>query len=236
MNSQSAAAVGERSGNGLGRQRAWGVLGLIAQASFMLGWLVAETWQGPRYSLVKHSISDLQAATAPHAWFPISCFAIGGLGTFTFAIFGLRPALRAACTTAAYAPWLLALAALALGNSFPQIPCRLADPGCSPHLQLHSPGGWTDAIVSGVAFLVLVLTPFPMWRRLAVLPQWRQLKPVMLAARVIGPACFLAFAISSSIHSTPGVGLIERILVTTSVVWISALAIELIVLSPAPST
>ena len=31
-----------------------------------------------RYSLVKHSISDLQAATAPHAWFPIACFAIGG--------------------------------------------------------------------------------------------------------------------------------------------------------------
>ena len=147
-----------------------GVVGLIAQASFMVGWLVAETWQGPRYSLVKHSISDLQAATAPHAWFPITCFAIGGLGTFAFATFGLRPALSAAGTTAAYAPWLLGLAALALGNSFPQIPCRLADPGCSPHHQLHSPGGMTDAIVSGAAFLVLVLTPFPMWRRLALLP------------------------------------------------------------------
>lgn len=236
MNDQSAAGGGDCAGNRSGRQQAWGVLGLIAQASFMLGWLVAETWQGPRYSLVKHNISDLQAATAPHAWFPITCFAIGGLGTFAFAIFGLRPALRDAGTTAAYAPWLLALAALALGNSFPQIPCRLADPGCSAHHQLHSPGGMTDAIVSGAAFFVLVFTPFPLWRRLAVLPQWRQLKPVMLVARIVGPACFLAFAICSSMHSTPAVGLIERILVTTCVLWVSALAIELIVASPAPST
>jgi hypothetical protein len=236
MNDQSAPAIGERARNRLGRQQACGVLGLIAQASFMVGWLVSETWQGHRYSPVKHNISDLQAVTAPHAWFPITCFAIGGLGTFAFATFGLRPALRAAGTTAAYAPWLLALAALALGNSFPQIPCRLADPGCSAHNQLHSPGGMTDAILSGAAFFVLVLTPFPLWRRLAVLPQWRKLKPVMLAARIVGPACFLAFAICSSMPSTPAVGLIERILVTTSVLWVSALAIELIVASPAPST
>jgi hypothetical membrane protein len=101
MNGQSAAAVGDRAGNRWSRQQARGVLGLVAQASFMLGWLVAETWQGPRYSLVKHNISDLQAATAPHAWFPITCFAIGGLGTFAFATFGLRPALRDAGTTAA---------------------------------------------------------------------------------------------------------------------------------------
>ena len=47
MNGQSAAAAGDGAGNRLGRQRAWGVVGLIAQASFMVGWLVAETWQGP---------------------------------------------------------------------------------------------------------------------------------------------------------------------------------------------
>jgi hypothetical protein len=64
---------------------AWGVVGVVAQAAFMAGWLIAETWQGPRYSPVKYTISDLQAATAPHAWFPIACFAAGGLGTFGFA-------------------------------------------------------------------------------------------------------------------------------------------------------
>ncbi len=156
----------------------------------MAGWLIADTWQGPRYSPVKYTISDLQAATAPHAWFPIACFAAGGLGTFGFAVFGLRPALAGAGKAAWYAPWMLACSALALGNSFPLIPCRLADPGCTAHHQLVSPGGLTDAIVASIAFLVLALTPFPLWWRLQVLPQWRHLKPVMMAARASSPGLF----------------------------------------------
>ena len=76
-----------------------------------------------------------------------------------------------------------------------------------------------------------------MWRRLALLPMWRQLKPVMLAARVIGPTCFLCVCdLLAHIHSTPAAGLIERILVTTTVVWVSALAIELIAASHPPFT
>jgi hypothetical protein len=71
----------------------WGIVGVLAQVVFAAGWVIAETWQGPRYSPVADTISDLQAATAPHVWFPILCFALGGLGTFGFAIFGLRPAL-----------------------------------------------------------------------------------------------------------------------------------------------
>ena len=49
---------------------AWGVVGLLAQVAFAAGWVIAETWQGPRYSPVTDTISDLQAATAPHVWFP----------------------------------------------------------------------------------------------------------------------------------------------------------------------
>src|SRR5580698_670016 len=58
---------------------AWGAVGVIAQVAFVAGWLIADTWQRPGYSSIKNSISDLQAATAPHAWFPIACFAVGGL-------------------------------------------------------------------------------------------------------------------------------------------------------------
>jgi len=95
----------------------------------MVWWLVAETWRRPRDSPVKYGISDLQAASAPHAWFPIARFALGGLGTFTFVVFGLRPAMAGAGTIAAYAPRMLAVSALALGNSFPQIPAALPTPG-----------------------------------------------------------------------------------------------------------
>jgi hypothetical protein len=58
------------------------------------------------------TISDLQAATAPHAWFPIACFAVGGLGTFGFAVFGLRPALVGAGKAAQYAPWIICSSAV----------------------------------------------------------------------------------------------------------------------------
>ena len=214
-------------GHGLG----WGVVGVVAQAVFAAGWVAAETWQGPKYSPIQDSISDMQAVTAPNVWFPIACFALGGLGTFGFAVFGLRPALAGAGEIAAFAPWMLALSALALGNSFPMISCRLSDPGCSANAQLLSPGGLTDAIVAGLAFFVLAITPFPLWRRLAVLPSWRRLRPVMTAARVVGPASFVLLAVSSSMTSMPAVGLIERILATSCELWICALAVNLIVVS-----
>jgi hypothetical protein len=208
------------------RALAWGVVGIIAQMAFLAGWLAAEAWQGPRYSPVTDTISDLQAATAPHHWFPIACFAAGGLGTFGFAVLGLRPALAGAGRTARAAPWLLACSALALGNSFPLIPCRLADLGCTAHHQLYSPGGLTDAVVSGLAFLVLALTPFPLGRRLAVLPRWRPAGPAVRAARIVCPAAYLFLGVSSTTGAAAG--LAERILATACGLWVGVLAVMLI--------
>jgi hypothetical membrane protein len=222
---EQKVAIAEGEASTAGRMLAWGAVGAIAQVAFVAGWLIADTWQRPGYSSIKNSISDLQAATAPHAWFPIACFAVGGLGTFGFAVFGLRPALARAGKIAAYAPWMLAVAGLAIGNSFPLIPCQRIAAGCTAHVQLHSPGGMTDAIVATIAFLVLVATPFPLWRRLKALPEWRRLEPVMMAARVIGPICFILLAVFS--NSGPA-GLAERILAATLSLWISALAITLI--------
>jgi Protein of unknown function (DUF998) len=212
----------------------WAVLGVIAQAAFLAGWLIAETWQGPRYSPVTDTISDLQAATAPHAWFPIACFAAGGAGTFCFAIFGLRPALAGAGPVAWYAPWMLALSALALGNSFPLIPCRLADAGCTAHHQLVSPGGLTDAAVASIAFLVLAFTPAPLWRRMRLLPPWQRLRPVLTAARVVCPLCFIALSVSSAAGVAQG--LMERLLATSCVLWIGALAVTAIFVARQPAT
>src|SRR4029077_7736647 len=109
------------------------------------------------------------------------------------------------------------------------IPCRLSDPGCTSSFQLNSPGGLTDAIVSGLAFFVLVITPFPLWRRLGALPGWRRSRPVLLAATVIGPILYVLLAVSSSQPSMTDVGLLERLLATTCALWISALALNLII-------
>ena len=211
------------------RGLAWGVVGVMAQVVFTAGWVVTELWQGPRYSPVNDTISDMQASTAPHVWFPIASFALAAVATFGFVVFGLRPALAGAGKRASFAPWMLAFSALALGNSFPLIPCRLSDPGCTPSFQLSSPGGLTDAIVSGLAFFVLVITPFPLWRRLATLPGWQGVRPVLLAATVIDPILFVLLAISSNAASMPALGLIERALATTCSLWISALAFNLII-------
>jgi hypothetical protein len=214
-----------------GRPLAWGVVGVAAQVVFTAGWVIAETWQGPRYSPVADTISDLQARTAPHAWFPIACFALGALGTFGFAAFGLRPALSGAGRIATFSPWLLAMCGLAIGNSFPLIPCRLSDPGCTATSQLLSPGGLTDAIVAGLAFLGLALTPFPLGRRIAAIPSWRRLTPVTRVARVALPLSYVLLAVSTNINSMPAVGLIERVLATGCVLWIGALALNLILVS-----
>jgi hypothetical protein len=206
----------------------WSVVGLIAQIGFIAGWLVSDTWQGPKYSAIKYTISDLQAVTAPHSWFPITCFALGGIGSFLFVVFGLRPALVKAGKIASYAPWALGFSALALGNSFPRIPCRLVDAGCTAHSQLFSPGGMTDAVLSSVAFLVLAFTPVMLEKRLQVLPEWKHFLPVVRIARVICPLSFIVLGLTSS---SPFGGLSERILATVCVLWIAALATNLIIIS-----
>ena len=216
---------------GSGRLFSWGLVGVLALLIFNAGWLIAETWQGPTYSPIADTISDMQAQTAPHVWFPVACFALGALGSFGFAAFGLRPALAGAGKVAANAPWLLAFSLLALGNSFPLIPCRLADAGCSASVQLASPGGLTDAIVAGLAFFVLAFMPYPLWRRLALLPEWRPLQPVMLAARVICPVAWILLAVSSNLPGMPAVGLIERVLAISCSLWVGALAVALIIRS-----
>jgi Protein of unknown function (DUF998) len=224
------AALGAGQDRSRADQRvAWGVVGLIAQAAFMAGWLITETWQARGYSPVSDTISDMQAATAPHVWFPLACFALGGAGTFCFAVFGLRPALAAAAGVARHAVWMLALAGLAIGNSFPLIPCELPAAGCTAHHQLYSPGGITDATVATAAFLVLVFTPAQLRKRLQVLPAWRPLVPVMTAAGVICPLCFVLLSAASLTGTAQG--LAERVLATSCVLWISSLAITLITVS-----
>jgi hypothetical protein len=204
---------------------AWGTVGIVAQAAFMAGWLIAEAWQGPRYSAIADTISDMQAATAPHVWFIVTCFATGGVGTFCFAIFGLRPAL-AAGRAAPHAVWMLALAGLAIGNSFPLIPCEVPAATCTAHHQLYSPGGITDAVVATAAFLVLVFTPSQLRKRLVELPEWRHLVPVMTAARVVCPVAYTVLSVASLTGT--GQGLFERALATSCVLWISSLAITLV--------
>lgn len=202
---------------------AWGVVGLLAQVAFAAGWVVAETWQGPRYSPLTDTISDLQAATAPHVWFPILCFAVGGLGIFGFAVFGLRPAWAGAVRIA---PWAIGLAGLALGNSFPQIPCQMSAPGCAATSQLLSAGGLTDAILSGAALWMLAITPLQLARLLTPRRHWRSLARPLWVAGIVALAGYGLLALALLTGVWPG--LVERVLVVICQLWLASLAVTLI--------
>jgi hypothetical protein len=211
----------------------WAAAGLAAQVIFTLGWLLADRWQGPGYSPIRYTISDETALGAPHAWFLITCQLLAGAGTIGFALFGLRPALAPAGPTARYAPWLLATGALAYLVIWPRLPCRLADAGCTVHQHLASTGGLTDAIGSGLLIGVLVMTPFPLWRRLRELPPWQRARPVMTAARLLGPVLVIAAAAQGPYAPGPQEGLLERALALLTATWICTLAVILLTISSA---
>ena len=127
----------------------------------------------------------------------------------------------------AHAPWMLAVSTLALGNSFPLVPCSTAQVGCTLQRQLDSPGGLTDAIVGGIALSVLAFTPQALWERLKLVPSWRHLGKVMAPMRVVCPLLFIALAVSSATGVAQGVA--ERALVSACTVSVGALALALAV-------
>ena len=69
-------------------------LGLIGQVVFVLSFLVAGLWQGPRYSFLAHVMSDMYAETAPGGWFLVVMFTFCGVATVLFAAFAVWPTLK----------------------------------------------------------------------------------------------------------------------------------------------
>jgi len=212
---------------------AFGVIGLVSQILFMAGWLIPASWQPRGYSVVRDTISDLMARTAPHAEVPVTLLIAAGIGTMLFALLGLRPALRAAGRTAFYAPWMLAFSALGFGNvlSFLQIPCQTGV--CGPHQAASTFAGAQDVIGGVVVVTLLAISPFPMSRRLKETPGWQRLGGPSQLTGLAVMACFIAFGL----HSTAAIhGLLERGVATIGSGWTAVLAVHLIRTARQPET
>jgi hypothetical protein len=166
------------------------------------------------------------AQTAPHAWVPITALMVAGAGTGVFALAGLRPALRAAGRTGAYAPWMLALSALALGNllSFLQIPCQ-SGVACSSHQAMSTFGGIQDVVGGVIVVLLLAVTPFPMARRMSAVSGWERLARPSLLVGVVLLGCYVSMGLgaTTAVH-----GLLERVIATVGAGWTAVLAANLI--------
>ena len=203
------------------------LLTLIAQIAFVLSWLVAALWQGPRYSVLAHSISDMYAVTAPHGVVLVVIFTITGAITVLFAVVVGR-VLRHAGWTARVGAILLGLSIFALGDlltPFERLACRLADPGCTSTSQLANAGGQLDSALStaGVAifvaaliFLSVAMQKSTGWER------W------VWPTRAVAIAEFALFLADGVLASSGLAGLFERLLAALGAFAIAAFAVAIL--------
>lgn len=214
------------------RVRRWAWAAVEAQVAFTASWLIAAAWQGPRYSVLKHSISDMYAFTAPHAAFLIVVFTFCGAATMWFALRSLLPALRSALDPASGAgrrlatagSWLLALSTFGLGDlltNAERLDCRLADPGCTVAKQVSNLGGKMDGVITTVGLFLFVIAGFLLAAAMKRAVGWQPLvRPTrwFMAAMIV-----IFFADGIGEHTSLG-GLFERLAALTGAVWIAFLA------------
>jgi hypothetical membrane protein len=151
---------------------------IAGQALVTAAWLIGETVQTGGYSVAGHDISDLGALTADHPWIILIAQGVSGVFTMTFALLVLRPALAARGHYGAISAWLVALSAAGLddlSDAFFRLDCRAADPGCTEMVATSSWHGAIHGIVGSVTFVILVIAPFALARRMRLVPAWRSL-------------------------------------------------------------
>ncbi|MFC7273006.1 DUF998 domain-containing protein [Paractinoplanes rhizophilus] len=208
--------------------RRWAWLGLVAQAVFVASCLVAASWQGPRYSSVAHSISDMFAVTAPHGALLVVVLSLCGAATIGFALGSVWPELRTGGWRAATGSVLLALSIVGLGDLLSpveRLACRMADLGCTPTQQLSNMGGKLDNIISSIGVLLLVIAAFFLAAAMRRTPGWEGwARPTRWTAVLI-----IAFAVASVLTQGPGYsGLFERLVAVTGAAALAVLAIGIL--------
>lgn len=97
------------------RVRRWAAVAVVANAAFVFFWLLAASWQGPRYSVTAHTISDMYAETAPGGAFLAVVITLCGAAVLLFTRYSVWPALRAAGRPALIGTVLLATSIYGLG-------------------------------------------------------------------------------------------------------------------------
>jgi hypothetical membrane protein len=205
--------------------RRWAWLGLIAQAVFVASCFVPAFWQGPHYSVVAHTISDMYAVTAPHAGFLVVVLSLCGAATMGFALRSVWSQLRTGGWRAATGSVLLALSIVGLGDLLSpaeRLACRMADPGCTATRQLSNTGGQLDNVISSIGVLLLVIAAFFLAAAMRRTPGWEGwASPTRWTAVLI-----TAFAVASVLTQGAGyTGLFERLVATAGAATLAVLAV-----------
>lgn len=200
-------------------------LAVVAQVIFVGSFLIAATWQGPRYDPMTQSMSDMYAVTAPNALFLVVAFTLCGLATILFAGLSVWPTLRRAGWPAVVGAALLALSIPGLGNllsPFEQLACRMADPGCTYASQASNSGGALDNNLSFPGIVLFGIVPFVIAEAFRRLPEW---KAWAWPARFAGFIFIALFVSDIVVYAMNGPqGLFERLLATWIAVTIGVFA------------
>jgi hypothetical membrane protein len=204
----------------------WAWVAAIAQVVFVASWLIAEAWQGPRYSAVSDTISDMYAVTAPGGLFLVVVLTLCGIATVAFALLSVWPTLRPAGWTAAVGSILLAVSIYGLGDAlspFERQGCRIADPGCTAADQMNSLGGRLDSILSTIGIFCFVAAAFFLAAAMRRTPGWeRAARPTMW----FGVGFLVLVVLLAAVESSGVGGLAERLVVAIGAAAIAALAVR----------
>lgn len=203
--------------------RFWAWVAIAAQVVFVASWLAAASWQGPRYSVLADSISDMYAVTAPHGSFLVVVITDCGAATILFALLSVWPALRPGGRAATVGSALLVLSVAGLGDLLApaeRVACQISDPGCTTAIQLSNSGGKLDSILTTAGALLFVVAGFFLAHAMARTPGWRAwARPARWAAGLT-----LAFLVADVADTRQG-GLFERLFAVTGAAALAALAV-----------
>jgi hypothetical protein len=208
------------------RIRRWAWVGITTQVIFVASWLVAAAWQGPRYRVLAHSISEMYARTAPHPMFLLIVITLCGAATILFTFRAVRPALRPGGWAATVGSVLLALSVAGLGDlltPFERVACRVADPGCTTARMISNSGGKLDNTMTSIGLLVLVLAAFFLAHAMRRVPGWQAWAWPARATAIL----FLALGATDVLAPALG-GLFERLLAAAAAAGIAALAVGIL--------
>jgi hypothetical protein len=201
-------------------------VGIATQVIFVASWLAAASWQGPRYSVLAHSISEMYAVTAPHPLFLLIVLTICGAATILFTLRSVWPVLRPGGRAATVGSALLTLSVAGLGDlltPFERVACRMADPGCTTARLVSNSGGKLDENLTTIGVLLVVLAGFFFAHAMRRIPGWQAWAwPTRWTAVLI-----LVLLAANIPHSGLG-GLFERLLAATMAAALAALAVGIL--------
>jgi hypothetical membrane protein len=202
-------------------------LGIVAEVLFTVTWLVAGLWQGSGYLWVRDDLSEMGAVTAPHAWWFLVPQAVAGLLTISFALFGLRSALRPAGRAGVLAVVFSAGSAVQdLSDAAFRLDCRAAD-GCTSAQMTASWHGQLHAAFGLVCILVLIGAMFMAARAFTRLPAWSRFAgPTRLVGcLVVAGLLGVALPATASVH-----GLLQRGVALVAAAWGAGVAYHVLTL------